>query len=127
MWFVCTGRRRHTRCALVTGVQTCALPISRGVARDGTGGRRYPQRRVRTREKPRTDRDLGRRRRHLRGTEVAVSACARGSDAALARDGNSAESRVGKAWVSPCRSRWSQYSSKKNTANLYQSISLLTT
>src|SRR3546814_16525437 len=22
-----TGRRRHTRCALVTGVQTCALPI----------------------------------------------------------------------------------------------------
>src|SRR3546814_16816903 len=29
-WFVCfffTSRRRHTRCALVTGVQTCALPI----------------------------------------------------------------------------------------------------
>src|SRR3546814_4500872 len=23
-----TSRRRHTRCALVTGVQTCALPIS---------------------------------------------------------------------------------------------------
>src|SRR3546814_13125553 len=23
-------RRRHTRCALVTGVQTCALPISSG-------------------------------------------------------------------------------------------------
>src|SRR3546814_4249277 len=31
MWFVCvffSSRRRHTRCALVTGVQTCALPIS---------------------------------------------------------------------------------------------------
>src|SRR3546814_9528083 len=29
MWFVCffSSRRRHTRCALVTGVQTCALPI----------------------------------------------------------------------------------------------------
>src|SRR3546814_4516668 len=41
MWFVCCGccvggcffvfffssRRRHTSCALVTGVQTCALPI----------------------------------------------------------------------------------------------------
>src|SRR3546814_10165344 len=26
---VFTGRRRHTRCALGTGVQTCALPISR--------------------------------------------------------------------------------------------------
>src|SRR3546814_1675443 len=33
MWFVrvlffFASRRRHTRCALVTGVQTCALPIS---------------------------------------------------------------------------------------------------
>src|SRR3546814_10669940 len=27
MFFV-SSRRRHTRCALVTGVQTCALPIS---------------------------------------------------------------------------------------------------
>src|SRR3546814_7661484 len=26
--FFCAGRSRHTRCALVTGVQTCALPIS---------------------------------------------------------------------------------------------------
>src|SRR3546814_4130933 len=25
--FFFSGRRRHTRCALVTGVQTCALPI----------------------------------------------------------------------------------------------------
>src|SRR3546814_1008421 len=25
--FFFTSRRRHTRCALVTGVQTCALPI----------------------------------------------------------------------------------------------------
>src|SRR3546814_1985025 len=41
MWFCCcvavyvvfyfffSSRRRHTRCALVTGVQTCALPICR--------------------------------------------------------------------------------------------------
>src|SRR3546814_3165213 len=27
--FVFSSRRRHTRCALVTGVQTCALPILR--------------------------------------------------------------------------------------------------
>src|SRR3546814_3166895 len=26
--FYFSSRRRHTRCALVTGVQTCALPIS---------------------------------------------------------------------------------------------------
>src|SRR3546814_1712591 len=28
MYFFFSSRRRHTRCALVTGVQTCALPIS---------------------------------------------------------------------------------------------------
>src|SRR3546814_4510097 len=28
--FFFSSRRRHTRCALVTGVQTCALPISIG-------------------------------------------------------------------------------------------------
>src|SRR3546814_18481265 len=29
--FFFSSRRRHTRCALVTGVQTCALPISGAV------------------------------------------------------------------------------------------------
>src|SRR3546814_5011465 len=29
--FFFSSRRRHTRCALVTGVQTCALPISADV------------------------------------------------------------------------------------------------
>src|SRR3546814_1852434 len=30
-FFFFSSRRRHTRCALVTGVQTCALPISQGL------------------------------------------------------------------------------------------------
>src|SRR3546814_734820 len=30
LFFFLSSRRRHTRCALVTGVQTCALPISAG-------------------------------------------------------------------------------------------------
>src|SRR3546814_15459056 len=30
--FFFSSRRRHTRCALVTGVQTCALPICLGTA-----------------------------------------------------------------------------------------------
>src|SRR3546814_17646967 len=41
--FFFSSRRRHTRCALVTGVQTCALPISRSQARllgVTVGGRR---------------------------------------------------------------------------------------
>src|SRR3546814_8289016 len=35
VFFFCSSRRRHTRCALVTGVQTCALPIfaAQGFAR----------------------------------------------------------------------------------------------
>src|SRR3546814_8791200 len=35
--FFFSSRRRHTRCALVTGVQTCALPISLNYLRDTVG------------------------------------------------------------------------------------------
>src|SRR3546814_4144440 len=35
VFFFFSSRRRHTRCALVTGVQTCALPIF------AVGGRRW--------------------------------------------------------------------------------------
>src|SRR3546814_14637226 len=36
-FFFFSSRRRHTRCALVTGVQTCALPIS-SAARSALAG-----------------------------------------------------------------------------------------
>src|SRR3546814_4531438 len=35
LFFFFSSRRRHTRCALVTGVQTCALPISKLAQRTG--------------------------------------------------------------------------------------------
>src|SRR3546814_3391455 len=38
--FFFSSRRRHTRCALVTGVQTCALPIFMGVLHE-TGHAMY--------------------------------------------------------------------------------------
>src|SRR3546814_12241538 len=38
--FFFSSRRRHTRCALVTGVQTCALPISPLTYGDGTRSQR---------------------------------------------------------------------------------------
>src|SRR3546814_4414860 len=81
--FFFSSRRRHTRCALVTGVQTCALPIclqpDRGFP--GLAGRAdYSGRRV------------ARRRRRDRGTRP-----------------RSEERRVGKECVSTCRSRWSPY------------------
>src|SRR3546814_14497256 len=52
--FFFSSRRRHTRCALVTGVQTCALPISRA------GVRRAARRHLRRR-------DAARRARPWRG------------------------------------------------------------
>src|SRR3546814_1868377 len=48
-YFFFSSRRRHTRCALVTGVQTCALPIL--VTGTTLGGLRlYPQRNLLDRE-----------------------------------------------------------------------------
>src|SRR3546814_14225596 len=35
--FFFSSRRRHTRCALVTGVQTCALPILLAASMQGVG------------------------------------------------------------------------------------------
>src|SRR3546814_3866668 len=50
LFFFFSSRRRHTRCALVTGVQTCALPIfsllmmakQPGLDRDGIQLREVP-------------------------------------------------------------------------------------
>src|SRR3546814_11167871 len=40
VFFFFSSRRRHTRCALVTGVQTCALPISSRWTRNCAWARR---------------------------------------------------------------------------------------
>src|SRR3546814_19773679 len=55
--FFFSSRRRHTRCALVTGVQTCALPIcfARCAARDNPGDAYVERDRARARG---GDRDL---------------------------------------------------------------------
>src|SRR3546814_10709762 len=42
MLFFFSSRRRHTRCALVTGVQTCALPIWPGNEQQSQNGRPEP-------------------------------------------------------------------------------------
>src|SRR3546814_18100771 len=42
--FFFSSRRRHTRCALVTGVQTCALPIFSQTGVRSTGSRRRARR-----------------------------------------------------------------------------------
>src|SRR3546814_7446647 len=87
--FYFPSRKRHTRCALVTGVQTCALPIScRRRCADGSfrHASARPACRGRTAPPPRSGRDRAGRGR-----------------AAAARD-SSEERRVGKECVSTCRS-----------------------
>src|SRR3546814_11992365 len=92
--FVFSSRRRHTRCALVTGVQTCALPILSCVT--GAG---------RARSSSFVGSSFG-------GTLMGVAPplrCAQSARPAHRSD----ERRVGTECVSTCRSRWSTYHSKK--------------
>src|SRR3546814_1382494 len=98
-FFFFSSRRRHTICALVTGVQTCALPISLG------------------------DKFLE-FVQHLVAPRMIFSVsgkcagdCTKASTILLcvllrqnaARGSRSEERRVGKECVSTCRSRWSPY------------------
>src|SRR3546814_4244109 len=95
--FVCffffSSRRRHTRCALVTGVQTCALPI-------------FMQRSAHA------DRVVG---MVLDAPVLDWSAVIAGQADRLHLGvltplvQRSEERRVGKECVSTCRSRWSPY------------------
>src|SRR3546814_2924715 len=96
LFFFFSSRRRHTRCALVTGVQTCALPIylvwaeRQFLAADFIfaafekfGGGAVE-------------------REHHVAAEFEACLLDRGGD-------RSEERRVGKECVSTCRSRWSPY------------------
>src|SRR3546814_965651 len=86
--FFFSSRRRHTRCALVTGVQTCALTIL---------------------EAP-----LLYQRRQFRAEAAGAGRLVQHDAATGLLDGfldrlRSEERRVGKECVSTCRSRWSPY------------------
>src|SRR3546814_1744860 len=73
MLFFIASRRRHTRCALVTGVQTCALPISAvdGRGRDDRGGARDALQRPRRPPQDVRRDDGGARRRRRNPQESA--------------------------------------------------------
>src|SRR3546814_5647448 len=91
--FFFSSRRRHTRCALVTGVQTCALLIL--IA----GPRTYTIETVDIR--PGTEQPVS---VFLRGEERAWKPCK--SMSRVLVSARSEERRVGKECVSTCRSRW---------------------
>src|SRR3546814_17270442 len=114
MFFFFSSRRRHTRCALVTGVQTCALPIYRSLRpriavivlhKTGVGAQFHPARF-----------DIGFRK------PASFIAEAAGPDQfhrrffhhsiPLLHTERSEERRVGKESVSTCRSWWEHYTYK---------------
>src|SRR3546814_15389166 len=101
--FFCTSRRRHTRCALVTGVQTCALPIfTRGSSRH-----------------PLKTSTIGPFAHSITaGTSSATTSLASDGSSASAARRRSEERRVGNECVSTCRYRWSPYHSKKKQAQI---------
>src|SRR3546814_20526303 len=92
MFFFFSSRRRHTRCALVTGVQTCALPIwiEMAISAGDLAPMASPT-----------------------GPWMRANSCS----AMPAARRRSEERRVGKECVSTCRSRWSPYHSKKKKNN----------
>src|SRR3546814_2496877 len=113
-WVVCryffffSSGRRHTRCALVTGVQTCALPISRASLITG----RYPQR-AGLASNASAEKDG---RNQMPGSQVTMAEMFKDAGYATAHIGKwhmghsrSEERRVGKECVCTCRSRWSPY------------------
>src|SRR3546814_19302880 len=121
-FFFFSSRRRHTSCALVTGVQTCALPISDGnetAQRVATLQQSSERARLALSqlqaEQTMTDRSMGADRDRLSSAQSEVRSWrARAGEAArrmedMAKRTRSAERRVGHECVSPCRSRWSPY------------------
>src|SRR3546814_7038138 len=91
--FFFSSRRRHTRCALVTGVQTCALPIWAA-----------PRRRS-----PEVAGRLSRNGTSAPSTLLPQRGFPGRPRLCADRAARSEERRVGKECVSTCRSRWSPY------------------
>src|SRR3546814_5222153 len=94
--FFFSSRRRHTSCALVTGVQTCALPIYGRVSEtEILDGATYSVH--------------GQRETARFGNGVTLGRDYDPQTLRVTRIRRSEERRVGKECVSTCRSRWSPY------------------
>src|SRR3546814_9866180 len=101
--FFFASRRRHTRCALVTGVQTCALPISTPPARAGPLTR-FDQVRLRLTD---SHCPLVLERTRVITPQNRIEQRRSNMQDFLANYGLRSEGRrVGKECVSKCRSRW---------------------
>src|SRR3546814_10107654 len=103
-YFFFSSRRRHTRCALVTGVQTCALPIYKAEP-----GRRRRQRRLRARAGAYTAAAIDYKIADSRPGAPRPPEEPMFAKTAAFPLFRSEERRVGNECVSPCSSRWSPY------------------
>src|SRR3546814_8610311 len=103
-FFFVSSRRRHTRCALVTGVQTCALPIWYNSGYIIAWGSNVPQTRT-------PDAHFFTEVRYKGTKTVAITPdyaeVSKLCDEWLSPQQRSEERRVGKECVSTCSSRWS--------------------
>src|SRR3546814_16490021 len=97
-----SSRRRHTRCALVTGVQTCALPISVNLVAADELAELDTEREKSAAEIDELQQAVNR----LRGSIGTLNREGRVRLLAAFEAGNrSAESRVGEECVTTCRYR----------------------
>src|SRR3546814_1883698 len=99
--FVFSSRRRHTSCALVTGVQTCALPISHGLG--------FMLFALGVLRRDRAAIAAGMIAFMFYGGMILTVLPREPGISWQAHLGRSEERRVGKECVSTCRSRWSSY------------------
>src|SRR3546814_3302815 len=97
-FFFFSSRRRHTRCALVTGVQTCALPICGHVSRAVAA---WQDRLLTLMAAAEAELNFS--------DEDDVDAYDDAAQRLVTDMARSEERRVGKECVSTCRSRWSPY------------------
>src|SRR3546814_4957913 len=113
MYFFFSSRRRHTSCALVTGVQTCALPIFALKLRRPQAGESFALRLGRPQAV--NTRDVGNTPNQTNGMHIACvywqsspAIAARNVRGTLhnASHERSEERRVGKECVSTVKSRW---------------------
>src|SRR3546814_6991702 len=107
--FIFSSRRRHTRCALVTGVQTCALPIfTHAITKYNFSSVGYyehpdlPPESVLVIDQKGGDASIEFAGATNRTFELMLGAAIRENPGK-----RSEERRVGKECVSTCRSRWS--------------------
>src|SRR3546814_19451507 len=126
--FFFSSRRRHTRCALVTGVKTCALPIldreavdhvagvARGIVHRGHAAALFGRRILQQRAED-LDRDVA--RQEIGEDRFLVGLIRDGGRRGGRGPGRLEERRVGEGWGRRVGFWWAACTYKQNTLHKY--------